>query len=166
MTNKTVRELIRFACECNGCPEVTNLIWFEWSNRMTVTMGTARGGPEIGYRIKLAARVFAIISEEEQRDTVIHETCHIIDGYTNKRAMSHGEGWKDAMRRAGLEPRRIYEAGDNSLVKRFIYSCPNKCRDTYRLSTVIHNRINRGRLRICAKCNSQLSFTGQVEGGR
>jgi predicted SprT family Zn-dependent metalloprotease len=158
MTNKTVRELIHFTCKCNGCPEAANLIWFEWSNRMTVTMGRVEGNAG-SYHIKLSAKLFAHIDEEEQRDTVIHETCHAIDNYINKKRMSHGEGWRECMRLAGQEPRRCHNGP--LLVKRFIYTCP--CSD-FKVSTRMHNLINKGSRRACPKCNKVVSFTGQVEG--
>jgi predicted SprT family Zn-dependent metalloprotease len=164
MNASKISELIQFACDKNGRPDIAAMIAVSWSNRMIVTMGKVHGGPLIGYKMTLSAKIFASISEEEQRDTVIHETCHVIDGHVNNRKMSHGEGWKVAMCRAGLEPRRIYEAEVNPLVKRFIYSCPNKCKDEYPLSTILHNRVSKGRTRICAKCHSCLSFTGKVEG--
>jgi predicted SprT family Zn-dependent metalloprotease len=161
MTNKTIRELIRFACECNDCPQVAKLIRFEWSNRMTTAMGNAKGCNATGYLIKLSTKLFTRANEEEQRETVIHEVCHVVDRFVNKGRMSHGEGWKVAMRHTGLEPRRCHKV--TTLVKRFIYACPNDCFD-YKLSTRMHNSINKGDLRICIKCRRDISFTGQVEG--
>jgi predicted SprT family Zn-dependent metalloprotease len=145
MTNKTIRELIRFACECNRCPKVANLIRFEWSNRMTVTMGSVEGVAG-GYHIKLSTKLFARVDEEDQRDTIIHETCHVIDGFLNNVGMSHGEGWRECMRRTGLEPRRCHNGP--LLVKRYVYICPNDCFD-FELSTRMHNRISKGQRRVC-----------------
>jgi len=163
MTNKTVRKLIRFTCERNECPEVANLIWFEWSNRLTSAMENVKGCNAQGYHIKLSTKLFARANEEEQKETVIHEVCHAVDRYVNRGPMTHGKGWRECMRCAGLEPRRYHNVP--VLVKRFIYACPNGCHD-FKISTRMHNSINKGQWRVCTKCESLLNFTGQVEGVR
>jgi SprT protein len=130
---------------------------------MTATMGSVSGGPAKGYRVKLSTKLFARVDEEEQRDTVIHEVCHAIDGYLNQRRMSHGEGWKTAMRLAGQEPRRVvHNVSTEGLVKRFLYTCPNNCHK-FKMSTRMHNQIAKGQKRICVTCKNPLSFSGRVE---
>jgi predicted SprT family Zn-dependent metalloprotease len=165
MTNKTVREIIRETCESNDCPEVVDLVWFEWSNRMTSTMGSVSGGPTKGYRVKLSTKLFARADEEEQRDTVIHEVCHAIDNYLNQRGMTHGEDWKIAMRLAGREPCRLHDVSIEGLVKRFLYTCPDNCHK-FKISTRMHNQIAKGQERICVTCKGDLSFSGRIEGNQ
>jgi len=118
MTNKTVREIIRETCESNDCPEVVDLVWFEWSNRMTATMGSVRGINLKGYQVKLSTKLFARASKDEQRDTVIHEVCHAIDDYLNQRGDNtrggledrHASCWSGTMQVTQRKYRRASEA--------------------------------------------------------
>jgi len=161
MKPRTIHKIIQETCKSNGCPEVVDLIKVKWSNRLVASMGTAR---RVGksFLITLSTKLFERIDEEEQRDTVIHEVCHIIDSILNQRRMSHGEGWKAAMRRAGRKPTRTHAACTEGLTKRFIYSCTEGCCE-HRLHTRTHNQIVKGAGRVCKSCKEVIKFTGRVE---
>lgn len=163
MQAEKISELIQFACDKNGRPDIAAMITVSWSNRMTVTMGrVSRSRSENAYAIKLSTKLFARATPEQQRQTVIHETCHVIDAVIN-REWGHGSGWKSVMRCAGVEAKVHHEVSSEGLVKDFVYECPSKCHD-FRLSTRMHNGMVRGDRRTCKTCGGFISFTGQVKG--
>jgi len=160
MTNSEVWDWIRFACDCNGCPEVAGRIKLVWSNRMTSSMGIASKKPfNDYYELKLSVKLFARASEEEKRQTIIHEACHIIDGIINRVKMSHGAGWAACMRRADCKPEVYHSVSNAGLNRRFVYTCA--CGQVYKLSSRMHNSINRGRYRVCRSCRGRLQYTGR-----
>jgi SprT protein len=158
-----IRELIQFACDKNGRPDIAAKIKVEWSNRMTVTMGHVRRDKSSdGFTIRLSTKLFARATPEQQRQTVIHEACHVIDALVNKE-WGHGAGWKTVMRCAGVKANVHHEVCTDGLVKEFVYACPNNCHD-FKLSTRMHNSMVKGQRRICRTCSCFISFTGQIEG--
>lgn len=163
MTISEIRAIIRAACEVNGCADLADKIPVKWSNRMTSAMGKASYRIGGGYSITLSAPLFDRASYDERVQTIAHEACHVIDGYINDRRMSHGPTWKACMRRAGYAPARCHSVSNAGLVRRYVYVCPNGCSE-YRISTRMHNSIERGQHRVCRRCRSTIKYTGQVEG--
>lgn len=161
MNNEEVWAVIRETCERCGHPEIVDRICIKWSSRMTSSMGNASYKHGY-YRIGLSTKLFRRTSLENQRNTVAHETCHIIDGIVNACRMSHGAGWKRTMRRAGYSDKRCHTVSNAGLVKRYVYECPNGCHN-FALSTRMHNQINRGTPRACNKCHNRINFTGRIE---
>lgn len=156
MMYSEVRKLIQFACDANGRPDIADMIRVQWSNRMVRSMGYASRqliDSHNDYVIKLSTPLFARANEEQQRQTVIHEACHVIDSVVNKVHMSHGHSWKECMRKCGVQPDRCHTVSTSGLVNRWTYHCPN-CKQTFSLSTRFHNQIVRGRLRVCKRCNT------------
>ena len=81
ITDRHIKEWIRFACERNGVPELAQVILVEWSLRFTRRMGDATYSPiNYGARIRLSIPLWPRASEEDRRETVIHEACHVIAG--------------------------------------------------------------------------------------
>jgi SprT protein len=170
MTNNEVHEWIKYACECNGNDDIADKIRLKWSNRMTSAMGIASFDPKTQvYTIKLSVPLFKRATEEQKRQTVIHEACHIVEvvnrGYVdwNGRVvyprMSHGPYWAKAMRNADCKPDVYHKVSNDGLRKKYIYECPNCCAE-FKLSAILHNRCERGRHRICGKCKSRIVWRG------
>jgi predicted SprT family Zn-dependent metalloprotease len=169
MADQEVRDWIRFACDCNGCPALADRIDIEWSNRMTRAMGRIgrNGYEDVGgrrWKMKLSVGLFGNASSEERYNTIIHETCHAIDDYINcgwcSELEGHGEPWRRIMRKCGIEPARYHRVSRSGLVMRHEYECPNGC-DVFKLSTRMHNSVKRGRHRVCRKCRSRIKYTGR-----
>lgn len=155
--------IIRETCERCGHPEVSERIRLQWSNRMTSSIGHAiRKSGDDYYHIKLSTPLFKRADHAEQCNTVAHETCHIIDGFVNNCRMSHSAEWKRFMRLAGYSSERCHTVSVAGLVKRFIYECPNGCTE-FRLSTRMHNSINRGKPRHCVKCEGRINYTERIK---
>jgi len=162
MTTNEVWEWIRFACECNGRSDIAGRIRLEWSNRLTSSMGNAsKKAINDYYVIRLSIKLFARASDEERRQTVIHEACHVIDGIVNNTRMSHGSGWATCMRRADSNPERCHTVSNAGLVKRFVYTCSDGCVE-HAVSARMHNSIRRGKNRVCCKCRARLEYAGRA----
>ena len=154
MTNSEVRELIQYACDMNGRPDIAKLIRVKWSNRMTRAMGIAskRGEDNL---IKLSIPLFLRATEEQKWQTVIHEACHIIDAVKNSVRMSHGRSWKKCMEACEVKPDVYHTVSCEGLRRRWSYHCPD-CKRGFELSTTIHNKICRGQVRICLHCRTKI----------
>lgn len=163
-----IREWIRFACECNGCPELADNIRVVWSNQLKRTMGNCGRDRQSGFGrfwlIKLSVPIFECASDEERYKVIVHEACHAIDDYINGEfdpiANGHGPKWQRIMRNCGIEPERYHYVDTSGLVNKHVYVCPN-CDKEFRLSTRLHNQVRSGRYRICPKCKEIIVYTGR-----
>ena len=88
--------------------ELAQVIVVEWNPRFTRRLGDAAyNSITFRARIRLSSPLWPRTSEEDRRETVIHEACHIIVGYKfGQVAAPHGSEWKEAMRNCGVEPLR------------------------------------------------------------
>jgi predicted SprT family Zn-dependent metalloprotease len=167
MTTSEAWATIRYACECLGRPDVALLIRLEWSNRMTRAMGKVTAKMvNYKYRIRLSTKLFALATPEQQRQTVIHEACHVLDRVINSCPMSHGPTWKACMVKCGVKPNVYTEGIDNSSIrpklKRFEYVCSG-CGYTYKLTSGKHRKAKQSPGRYhCHKCHSGVEFTGRL----
>ena len=121
---------IRFACECNLVPELAQVILVEWNPRFTRRLGD--GGynrHSMGARVRLSLPLWPRASEADRRETVIHETCHVIIGYKFGNARHHGPEWKEAMKNCGVEPQRTHSVDRTGLARRqkqfILLGCPH-----------------------------------------
>ena len=159
LTNEDVRQFISFACERCGVKGQEGKIRFEWNHRYTRRMGCAYGS----HLIKLSIPLFLRASREEQRNTVIHETCHCIASalYGN---VGHGYQWKRLMVMCGLPPARCHNV-DRTGLKRQMRKAEYRCGcSTYNLSMIRHAHARKGRKQyFCKKCGFVISFTGILQ---
>ncbi len=96
-----------------------------------------------------------------------HEVCHIYscECWGQKDGRGHGIGWKQTMRDAGLDPVRCHSYDTSSLgirQKRGAYSYRCACKE-HIVSTIIHNRIQKGISYSCNKCKQVLVRNINVE---
>lgn len=109
----------------------------------------------------------AVLASENWDDfinnTVPHEVCHIAvwhwASYFKKPIPSaHGPRWKIMMIDVGLYPKRTHDydvVNVKKETKKYEYKCA--CSTPIEISSVIHNRILKGKIYRCKKCRSQLS---------
>lgn len=165
MTDRgAIRQLIIAACQANGCPEIAQRIIVKWNRRYTNCMGKASYRGPFDMTVSLSVPLWPRATEEEHRQTIIHEACHIIARYKHQhlggkaRISPHGWEWKQAMVRAGVEPKRCHNVSTEELkrkTKKFAHSCG--C-TTHNVGTVRHNRIMRGQIYTCRRCGGKLSM--------
>jgi SprT protein len=166
MEDQHIREWIRFACERNGVPQLAQKIVVEWNSRFTRRLadGMWSATRKLG-RIRLSSPLWGRVSEEEQRTTVIHETCHVIVFRQHGNAAPHGPEWRQAMRNCGLEPISTHNVDRTGLARkqrRFILcDCPRetKCR----ISARVVGQLRAGRELWCEKCGLRLDRNAAVE---
>ena len=164
-----IREWIKFACISNKRPELIEKIQVCWNNRYTWKAGVAhfRDGLERSW-ISLSPKLWEIANNtdpDENRQTIIHEACHIIARTIYGRMIkSHGYEWKHTMMNCNVEPRRCHKIDTSSIVRkngrqaRTEYNCIH-CGHTYHLSANIVGRIrNKTRQYICRYCRNPIVF--------
>ena len=158
-----IRSWIRFACDCNNVDELAQVIVVEWNPRFTRRLGDAGYSPTtFRARIRLSIPLWPRSTEEDRKETVIHEACHLIAFYKHRVVTApHGTEWKEAMKNCGIEPLRLHTVDRTGLArrqKRFILlDCPHhglekKCRCTARE----FNLLRRGKEFWCKVCGLHL----------
>ena len=94
----------------------------EFNNRFTRRMGDASARKNHEWRptlqIRLSRPLWARASEEERRETVIHEACHIIDYIINGEMCGHGRLWKRLMWKCGIRAERCHEVDRSGLARK------------------------------------------------
>lgn len=178
LTREQIRECIRKACADNDMAWLEPFIVVSWNNRFTNRMGDANAfgscpqtmqgvGTSLHMplgkrpRIRLSSVLFPRAAQDKQRNTVIHEACHIIANVRAGRRVAHGDGWKIAMRRAGQTPKRCYDrsevdrTGIDKCVKAFC-----GCKGGARLGPVQAKKARSGRtVYRCNRCSQRISLT-------
>ena len=168
--DRHIRSWIRFACDSNNVDELAQVILVEWNPRFTRRIGDA-GYSSVTFRarLRLSRPLWPRALEEDRRETVIHEACHIIVGYRfGFAATPHGSEWRLAMKNCGVRPLRTHEVDRTGLArrqKRFILlDCPNqgterKCR----ITTREFNQLCRGKEMWCRNCGLHLTQDSAVK---
>ena len=127
ISSQEKQKVVQQATDCLrtlGREDLFLYLRIDWSNKFTSRMGDAlyaRENEQVlksneKYRINgIIARVrFSIplwprATEEERKETVVHEICHLVaahEAFLEKRKISnkHGYEWQSLMRKAGVEP--------------------------------------------------------------
>ena len=90
--------------------------------------------------------------------TVPHEFAHLV-AYQKfgRRIRPHGMEWKRVMEAFGVDPARThsFNVAPTRRLKRFHYRCHCPGSD-YQLSSIRHNRVQRGGIYLCRKCGCAL----------
>ena len=130
-------------------------------------------GPEISYdlrglaagqanyrenKIRFNRDLLEKYTHEFVKQTVPHEFAHLVAYQKfSRRIKPHGLEWKSVMIAFGVEPARThsFKAIPSRRMERFLYrcECPNS---SYELTSIRHNRVKRGNLYLCKKCQSPL----------
>lgn len=113
-----------------------------------------------GWEFKLRFNIG--IAEKQLEDylavTVPHEIAHLVAVF-QYRETGHGKAWKKIMTECfGItEPARCHKFKTESARRTFFYKCA--CRE-HELTSIIHNRITKGRKYHCKDCKGTLTFSG------
>jgi SprT protein len=173
MDDRHVREWIRFACERNMVPELADMILVEWNSRFTKRLGDAGySSTTFRARIRLSIPLWPRATDQDRRETIIHEACHIIVGFKHGFGPApHGAEWKQAMGACDVEPLRTHEVDRTGLARkqrRFILlDCPHKgVEHKCRVSAKEFNRVQRGEEFWCKVCGLHLDRNVAVEEDR
>ncbi|MBW2169897.1 MAG: SprT-like domain-containing protein, partial [Deltaproteobacteria bacterium] len=105
-------------------------------------------------------------TEEERRQTVIHEVCHLVahhESILTGRSLSgaHGYEWKNVMRRAGVTPKRCHNVSNKGLSSRRRIPAKCACKD-HELTPLVAGRILDGAKYTCRKCNAVIVVSSDL----
>jgi len=96
---------------------------------------------------------------DQLRQVFVHEVCHITVGLRYPWARGHGHEWKREMKYHGCSPDRCHDMKTEHLAqrrKRHKVYCG--CPDDHEVTSVIMNRMKKGRNYRCKACKTRLSL--------
>ncbi len=153
-----ISETINFVRETLGYPNQP--IHVEFNSRFTRRMGDANVVYGIGI-IRLSRKLWDRASEEQKREVIIHEACHVIqrvrDMERGCRSSAHGEHWKSLMRKCGVRPNRCHTVDRTGLVKTYPVRC--SC-GVNSVGKTVYRRLREGTQYRCCKCNDKIEPAG------
>jgi len=116
----------------------------------------AFGGWDLKLRFNL--NIAEMQLEDFLKETVPHEVAHLVTVFQFQ-SPGHGKHWQNVMRECFniVEPTRCHNYKTNSARRTFIYKC--SCRE-HEITSIIHNRIKKGRKYYCKGCKTPLTFWG------
>lgn len=161
-----IRDWTQFACDSCGCPELAAKIQIKFNNRFTRRMGDASacGGR---YVVRLSAPLWPRATKEQQRETVIHEACHIIDSYLHGQMNGHQRPWKMLMIRCGLQPERCHTVNRDGIARKSkTVSVYCHC-GTKQIGQIRARKMRQGVSQYrCTTCRDIISFTPTIQTAR
>lgn len=136
-----------------------------WASSFTRKAGVA----ELNLRtqeasIRLSSKLFALATIEQQRETIIHEACHIVvfltKPWTIETEGPHGISWQSCMRSCGYSnPERCHNIKRTEDMR-----SPNRRVTAYcgcgsvNITLNRYTRMQKGASYICLRCNRNLSL--------
>lgn len=152
--NDTIAETLAKVGEANG-REFADIRW-EWA-RFTSKMGSASTHRRL---IRFAAPLWSHATEEQRRQTVVHEVCHILSDQIAGRRTIHGPAWRRTMVQAGYpNPQRCHSVAP---LNRELLVC--ECGNEIYLTKLIAQRVRSGQHRYkCRQCKRRLTMTSERE---
>jgi predicted SprT family Zn-dependent metalloprotease len=114
--NKARKTVDEIAVKLNK-PMLVGKISVDFNTAFRSCAGKAYWRPVAGnHKIRLSAKIWPYMTEQQRYETVVHEVCHIIANINFARNCKHDWRWRLTMRNAGVKPERchnipIYELG-------------------------------------------------------
>jgi len=161
---KTIQEIktvIQETCEKLGHSALAGLISVSFNSRCKKRLGLAKLQQR---QIEIGCYLYLQVSESEQQDTIIHETCHLVahEIYGNK-IRPHGDEWKSLMRKAGGTPKAVHKSlkTDSSKIPvRGMHRVFCGC-GPLDVTTRFRNCMLRGKKYHCKKCQKNIAFSSE-----
>ncbi len=160
-----IRPAITEACRACGVPDLANRIRVLWSSRFISRMGDARWDQVEGIgMIRLSRPLWPKASDLERRETVIHETCHVIADCRFGGKQGHGPRWRQMMALCGyLHPTRCHGVDSDTIRQRrerrrvdVLARCG--CASGVVLGPVQARRVRAGVVYCCRKCRQRVAI--------
>ncbi len=163
--NDPIREQIETACRACGVPDLSARIGVLWSGRFIARMGDARWDKRRGAGlIRLSRPLWPKATDEERRETVIHEACHVIADYRFGGRQGHGPRWVEMMARCGFtRPQRCHSVDREAIQerrerRRVEVRARCGCVDGVVLGPVQARRLRAGTTYRCLKCCQRVAL--------
>lgn len=138
-------------------------IKIEFNNNFTRRMGDAlwRNSQNNGV-VRFSVPLWNIAGEIEQKETVVHEICHIVDAFSNKnwRISPHGLSWRILMLKCGYSGNRCHNVQRPAELKNKVQRFEAKCNcKTYSITKNRLTRIQNGTIYRCLSCKTPLTIS-------
>lgn len=155
---RTCRELI----DPNAAHVLAGTITWSWNARLSRAIARAQLASA---KIELSSRLFPLLPDHEQRDTVIHEVCHIVAHALHGPGIAHhGREWRQLMVRAGGEPRARSKSIDGADFLRGRNRVPFWCGcRAHAVTAQRAAKIERGFVFVCTRCHGPLTAQAPLE---
>lgn len=128
----------------------------QWRRGFTARLGDARYSPSP--RVRFSVPLWPRASEQDRRETVIHEVCHVIAAYENqgRKIAPHGYEWKALMRKCGVEPKVTHDVDRTGFTTAVIPAYCG-CRE-HKITPYRAGQIKTGKRIVCRKCRGMLKL--------
>ena len=160
---KFIWENIEYTLEKCGLTDLLNKINVKWSNHLTHTAAHAKG---FGKIITISNDLWERADQDQRRELVVHETCHlcVFEKYKLGMYRSHGIEWQNFMQLCGfMFPKRCHDIEIKKVRKkrRFLYAC-GCCKHV--ISARKHNKVARNEIMFlrCVKCGQPCQFVKEI----
>ncbi len=147
-----IREWIDFALERNDVGYLSSMIRVRWNRRFVRKFADAGYGacPPRG-QIRISPFIWERATTEQRRETIIHETCHIVAFHLHGPAIKpHGIEWKAAMAKCEVEPIRCHNIPLIGINHFNVRDCPKA--ERCHVSRRDYSALKRGGLLHCTIC--------------
>ena len=140
---------------------------FDKSGIVGGSAGKDDGRDYVNFNLALAGENL----DEYLNQIIGHELSHIIVRWTNPEAyrlgkiQPHGYEWQCIMVQCyGLVPARCHHMDTsrtaNRMPRNYVYTCTG-CHKEFNLTSILHEKIQRGQWRICNVCKSKITYAGE-----
>lgn len=157
-----ISDLIKETCEKANAANLFEKITWSYNKRLTGVLGRAWSRNHIEFSTK----IFDLIEPEERRDTIIHETCHLIAWFLYGYEISaHGKEWKRLMVKTDGRPLRCAAKPIPGLdklrrkIRRYAFECACK---GWMLTPKFFACYTKGQKIGCPRCRTELTLTSMV----
>jgi len=147
-----IHDWIDFALDRNEIGYLSNMIRVRWNKRFTRRFGDAVIAKDgLRGRIRLSPMIWERATSVDRRETIIHETCHIVAWHLHGTAIKpHGSEWQTAMNNCGIDPEIYHDINLDGINRFFVREC-NKEERCY-VSRRKLGALRRGQVLFCSIC--------------
>ena len=159
MTNEQMRQIMAEVCEKNNAPGLDKGVRISWNNRFTRRFADASYSE---MRIRLSTPLWKRATEQEKRDTIAHEMCHIVAIHRfGHQIKDHGGEWRACMIIAGYKPERCHRI-DRVGLKRTTKTNKAQCDCGPHMISAkkFKDIITKNQSWVCRKCKQELYIIG------
>jgi len=159
-------EIVNETLDKLGMPQLKGKIAIQWNTTFTRRLGDAHYDPQMNYcRVRFSVPLWNLAGEAQQRETVIHEVCHIVDFWKMKNVPGyhstggHGTKWQLMMVACGVNPNKYHNVQRPPEMKRQTkkYMARCKCRE-FEITSHRVTKMRNGARYMCRNCCEHISL--------
>lgn len=161
MNSQEIQQVYTWIKECLlvlSRPELFPNLTILFENRFTARMGDALVNKRSGLmQVRFSIPLWAVANEEQRKEVVFHEICHIVDNLDPYTDGGHGRCWVNLMRKCGYEGNRLSDVKRPKEMARLSETFKAKC--GCRVMDITKNRVTKmknGNQYKCLNCNQRI----------